>query len=433
MVLSIKTLKFFNANNLNMKQLTGVLLLTILFGCSKMPENNVVRDFQDIEKQLIGDLIMVEDSGVIELEEGHFLFSKSLILEGKNNVTIKGKGIDKTVISFNGQKDGAEGFRVANCTNILMQDFTIEDAAGDNIKVTDTDGITIRRIKSGWTGTVSKDNGAYGLYPVLSKRVVVDECEVLGASDAGIYVGQSENVVISNNTVYWNVAGIESENSENVEIYGNKAYENTGGILVFDLPGLTRYGKNITVFDNEVTENNLDNFAPPGNIVGMVPPGTGLLILATRNVEAYNNRILNNRTVGAGIISYILIDAMGNDASDDNQQGGMQSDFEKDKNYDPYPGNIYLHDNEFENEYSMPSMGNDFGKLFVLKFKTDLPHVIWDGIMHENFYLEDQSVNPVFKICVQEAEGVKTATLDAANDFEGLESNPEVFNCNASI
>ena len=102
-----------------------------------------------------------------------------------------------------------------------------------------------------WGQSVKK-NGAYALYPVICENVLIEACEVLGASDAGIYVGQSKDVIIRNNRVYWNVAGIESENSENVAIYNNQAYNNTGGILVFDLPGLTRYGRKIKVYDNEV-------------------------------------------------------------------------------------------------------------------------------------------------------------------------------------
>ena len=144
---------------------------------------------------------------------------------------------------------------------------------------------------------------------------MIEECEVLGASDAGIYVGQSKNVIIRNNKVYWNVAGIEIENSENVAIYNNQAHNNTGGILVFDLPGLTRYGRKIKGYDNEVYDNNLFNFAPPGNIVGAVPSGTGIMVLATREVEIYNNKLENNNTIEVAAVSYALIDAMNDQKS----------------------------------------------------------------------------------------------------------------------
>ena len=49
--------------------------------------------------------------------------------------------------------------------HLTLSDFGIEDAAGDNIKVTNTDGITIRNVKSAWTGIINEKNGAYGLRP----------------------------------------------------------------------------------------------------------------------------------------------------------------------------------------------------------------------------------------------------------------------------
>ena len=49
------------------------------------------------------------------------------ILDGKKNITIRGAGIEKTVLSFLGQKEGAEGIRVSGCENIVFEDFTIED------------------------------------------------------------------------------------------------------------------------------------------------------------------------------------------------------------------------------------------------------------------------------------------------------------------
>ena len=376
--------------------------------------------------------MLVKDSTVIELDEGHFIFKNSLILEGKKNITIKGKGMDKTVLSFKIQESGAEGLRIANCENILLENFSIEDAAGDNIKVTDTDGITIKKLKSAWTGPVTKDNGAYGLYPVLCNNVHIEGCEVLGASDAGIYVGQSTDVMIRDNTVYWNVAGIESENSENVIIRGNEAYDNTGGILIFDLPGLTMYGKNIKAFDNNVHNNNLSNFAPPGNIVGVVPPGTGFLVLATRDVEIFENEVADNKTIGAGIISYDLVaELRGGSSSAANQTTGVQGvdqNYKKDSDYDPYPGNVRIHSNVFSNTHFIPDLGDEIGKLLFFKFWFSQPQIAWDGIKAPNFELKDGSDNPDYKICVNQ-ENTKTAVLDASNNFENLTSDPSELDC----
>ena len=40
-----------------------------------------------------------------------------------------------------------------------------------------------------------------------------------------------------------------------------------------------------------VVDNNFRNFAPSGNVVASVPTGTGIMILATSDVEIYNNKI----------------------------------------------------------------------------------------------------------------------------------------------
>ena len=313
----------------------------------------------------------------------------------------------------------------------IRDSFTIEDAAGENIKVTDTKGIIFRRIKSAWTGKVDEKNGAYALYPVVCENVLVEECEVLGASDAGIYVGQSKNVIIRNNKVYWNVAGIESENSENVAIYYNKAYNNSGGILVFDLPDLTRYGRKIKVYDNEVHDNNFINFAPPGNILGAVPPGTGIMILATREVQIYNNRLINNNTIEMATVSYLLIQMMKDQKSQKNNDLVSYAPiFEDmtDPNINPYPGTIYIHENEFGEVSWLPNLSNDFGKLILWKFGFDRPQIIWDGMESENYLFSNGSLNTNSANCIQEVV-VKTAILDVANDFEGLVIDPGSFNC----
>src|SRR6185369_12957100 len=84
-----------------------------------------------------------------------------------------------------------------------------------------------------------------------------------GASDAGIYVGQSTQIVLRDNRAEMNVAGIEIENSTYADVYNNTATNNTGGILVFNLPGLpVKDGRKTRVYSNHIHDNNTDNFAP---------------------------------------------------------------------------------------------------------------------------------------------------------------------------
>src|SRR5210317_471887 len=95
-----------------------VALCMVVASCNSDPSYYPNREYKSIEKALSSKLMLASDSSVIELEEGHFIFKNSLILEGKKHITIRGKGKDKTVISFKIQESGAEGLRVANCHNI---------------------------------------------------------------------------------------------------------------------------------------------------------------------------------------------------------------------------------------------------------------------------------------------------------------------------
>jgi parallel beta-helix repeat protein len=61
---------------------------------------------------------------------------------------------------------------------------------------------------------VAEDNGVYGIFPVLSRDGVLTNNTVQGTvRDAGIYVGQSDVVLIAGNQSTDNLIGIEVENS----------------------------------------------------------------------------------------------------------------------------------------------------------------------------------------------------------------------------
>jgi len=368
----------------------------------------------EVQKRIQTDMILVENGGVVELGEGSFSISGTLSMEGKKNVTIRGKGMGKTVLNFRTQQTGAEGIRVSNGENIIIEDLSIEDAKGDCIKTMGVNGISFRRIWAGWTGKMSQNNGSYALYPVQCRNVLIEECTARGASDAGIYVGQSRSIIVRNCKAFENVAGIEIENSLDAEVYGNEAYHNTGGILVFDLPDLAvKRGGNCRVYNNVIRENNTKNFAPKGNIVGKVPQGTGILLLAATNVEVYGNKILNNRTVPTGIISYYMTE---NPISD--------------TLYYPYPTSIRIYDNEYAKPRRRATMQGRMGKLyrFKLKFGKDVPDIVFDGILDDK--LAAQGVYPSDKaICVKNNKGATWANIDAANDFKGISRDIRKAQC----
>ena len=138
-----------------------------------------------------------------------------------------------------------------------------------------------------------------------STNVLIDKVTVNGASDAGIYVGQSKNIIVRNSRAEFNVAGIEIENSINADVFDNVATHNAGGILVFDLPNLPQMGGHSTrIFRNKVVQNDTKNFAKMGAIVGDVPTGTGVMLMANRDVHVFDNEIDQNQTAAVMLVSY---------------------------------------------------------------------------------------------------------------------------------
>jgi parallel beta-helix repeat protein len=401
----------------------------------KFPEYNPERNYVDFEEQILEAFILAKDSVTIELPEGHFLFSQSLSIDGKKHITIKGKGKDKTVLSFKGQTKGAEGILVTNCEFFTIEDLSIEDAAGDNLKISESKNVTIRNIRSAWTGKVSSQNGAYAIYPVLTENLVIEGCEAIGASDAGIYVGQSKNVIIKNNKAFYNVAGVESENSTAVEIFDNEIYENTGGLLIFNLPKLTRYGSDVTAFNNRIYNNNLENFGVKGSIVSGVPKGTGVIIMATQDVNFNNNMVKDHVTSNLSIVSYLVFAAsedpegLVDQSIQDRGIRSVEADFESDKKYNPYPGNISINNNIFKNKFSFPTLSNEYGWLMIFKNKTVIPDVVYDGILPDGAKIQDEN----HKICINENGAINFVFMDAANDFHDFSNKIDSYNCTLNL
>ena len=312
------------------------------------------------QEQLQEALILAKPGDTINLQEGFYQFEDGLSLD-IDNVKIIGAGMDKTVLSFADQKSGAQGLLVTS-DKVILKDFAIEDAKGDALKVIGANGIYMVNIRTEWTGGPKSTNGAYGLYPVESKDVLIDGCIAIGASDAGIYVGQSENIIVRNSRAHYNVAGIEIENSYYADVYDNIASHNTGGILVFDLPDLPQQGgHHVRVFRNKAIDNDTDNFAPEGNIVGEVPRGTGIIIQANSDVEVFDNDISGNGTVNLSIVTY--------------------SAETEDENYYPHPKSIQVHGNRFGDGGFDPDVDKAIAGILYELSEGNMPDIFWDGIL----------------------------------------------------
>ena len=109
-------------------------------------------------------------------------------------------------------------------------------------------------------------------------------------------------------------------------------------------------------------DNNTENFAPKGNMVASVPTGTGLMVMASTNVELLNNEVRDHGTVNVIVTSYLST--------------GIKI---KDPKYVPYPTKIHIHHNIFGPCGDKPS--GTLGQFMAPAAGTPLPDIVWDGVI----------------------------------------------------
>jgi len=348
-------------------------------------------------------LLDAQPGDVITIPAGFHSLDRGLSLTA-DGVTIRGEGMDASVLSFKGQIAGAEGLLVTG-DNVVLEGFAVEDAKGDAIKINDTDGVTIRGVRVEWTGEAKTENGAYGLYPVQTTNVLIEDVVAIGASDAGIYVGQSRGVIVRNSRAERNVAGIEIENTQDADVYGNLATDNTGGILVFNMPGLSQPGGRVRVYDNDVYENDRGNFGHPGTPVASIPAGSGVVVNSHDDVEIFENRIRDNRTANIIIASVYSSNFADSSFSD---------------TFDPYPDRIHVHSNELSGGGDKPDgMELKAAKTVTFGIMGSFPHVLWDGYVRGD---EDP------KICIEDPDA-EVFNADLGNDSANMGVNMDLHRC----
>ncbi len=347
----------------------AALAAFLLAGCGKAPPD-VGQRAGDLpvdtafQKKLQGQLLDAKPGSVIEIPAGSYHLDRGLSLR-VSGVTLKGAGLDKTILSFRHQVAGPEGLLV-QASNFTIEGLTLEDSQGDALKINDGENITIRAVRVRWTDGPKTSNGAYGIYPVKTRNVLIEDSQAFGASDAGIYVGQSNQVIVRRNRAEQNVAGIEIENTINADVYENIATGNTGGILVFNMPNLSQPGHSTRVYKNQVVRNNLGNFGAKGTAVASVPAGSGVVINSNPKVEIFDNDIADNQTANVIISSYFST--------------GYYSDKGVEASYDPYPRAILVQGNRFSGGGDSPD-GLDLKALKLAMFGLNgrFPDVLWDG------------------------------------------------------
>lgn len=341
--------------------------------------------------------IEAKPGDVIEFAPGYFELSSGIQITGTEDILIRGAGRDETVLSFK-YSSSQEGLLASNVRGITVEDLTVLDPPGDAFKLQGVNWGTLRGVRAIWSSgrhleseelitadnyrtamdiactdparhnpnnpnpletdttspdyTVSNLSGRYGIYPVNSQNILVDDTISIGASDAGIYVGQTDTAIIKNSRAAFNVFGFEIENVRGGEYIDNLSECNTGGFLVYDLDGLTRYGSRTRMYRNVSRNNNTYNFATPGSIISNIPRGSGMITMAYDKIDIFDNTFENNGTAGIIHTSYDLLGVPG------------------DRRLDKYTEAVHIWNNRFVNN------GNDLpGPDLATMIATDLEQV----------------------------------------------------------
>ena len=392
-----------------------------LYSCDDATTTHCVQVTAEEPGALMTAVNTVLDSTTIILGKGTYNYDNQVTIRGANEVALVGQGMDHTFLNFSEQEAQTNGVDVV-ADDFLISDLTVQDAKKDGVRIEDSDGVHIARLRVTWTNGPATENGAYGIYPVKSDNVLVEESEAYNSADAGLYVGQCQNAIIRNNYAKNNVAGIEIENTQYADVYGNIAEANNGGLLIFDLPGNPVIGRDIRIHDNIVRNNNLPNFAK-GGTVASIPAGTGTVVLASRRVELFNNTYENNDTGDIAILNGLAIE--GKESSWALNPAELVGDYE-DLNLVTDGESVFNFRTEeihvYDNTFSGSGTNADYSSvddrpigfiLWAVYGDTTVDNILYDAIMESSFSPTDPAANSNDNhICVGESGEGTFASLD---------------------
>jgi cytochrome c peroxidase len=282
--------------------------------------------------------------GVVRVHPG--IYHESVLVIN-HDVSIVGVKVGSTRPVLDGENKQFDAV-IAMGNRFSIQGLEIGNYQGNGVVVRGAKQATFRDL-------VVTNPGDYAVYPVECDGVLIENCKVEGSKDAGLYVGQSRNIIVRNNEVHHNVAGIEIENSINSVVEGNYVHDNTGGILVFVLPfNISKECHDTKVIRNRVIHNNLPNFAADNAFVKNVLAGTGIMVLAADRTEIAENEIVDNGSFGIAVT-------------------GLTTVFPPKTNFDvdATPDETWIHDNTMRDNARSP---DDRLKRYLVPPKD----LIWD-------------------------------------------------------
>lgn len=314
-----------------------------------------------------GDTVLVPPG---TYRESVLVRTSEITIRGSHGAVLDAEGFNNGITVRNGGfSQGPDGFPV--CPALTLHDVAIE---GLTIKNAERNGVLLLGV-DGFRVSDGKylDNEDYGIFPICSRNGLIDSNRVEGTEDAGIYVGDDDEITVARNHVSRCTIGIEIENSTDVVVRDNKAIGNTTGILVVVLPGLPiPFTEDVLIERNVVVRNNFPNPVPAdsGEPEGLLPTGTGILNIGGDRVVIRDNVVNQNDSLGVAILAnpFAALDPRMEPNPDGNEVRGnviLQNGQSPDPERAQTPGADIVYDGS--------GTGNCFAEN---KFKTEFPEGI---------------------------------------------------------
>jgi hypothetical protein len=239
------------------------------------------------------------------------------------NLQIEGSGVgpDDVVIDAGRVESGNGapadpvkdiGIRAERADGLVLRNLTARHAREHGIYVVETDGYRLERFKVFY-------NEEYGLLTFTGDHALIQDCEAVGAGDAGLYPGSSADTgeqidpafypegkhfstELRSCDMHHNMLGYSGTAANAVWIHDNDFYDNALG-LVTDVitaaghPGFPQDSDRIE--NNELYSNNFNPYVDQPAETEVVPTlpipvGTAMWILGGNNDEFRNNYVWDN-------------------------------------------------------------------------------------------------------------------------------------------
>lgn len=218
----------------------------------------------------------------------------------------------KVLLRARGRMQNA--FYVSGADEVTVNGFMARGYKSNGFFFVNVNGYTMNHL-------VARQTGVYGLYVFNSIGGRILNSEAFYVNDGAFYIGQTPPQDKPKQTIVRNVdgwgapIGFSATNMRYVTITKSRFYNNGTGIVPNALDGekFPPPEKNV-ITDNEIFWNNF-NFhkgTPPFAVreegtAALVPIGTGILLLGSRDTRVENNRIYGNFLGGFAALDSFLV------------------------------------------------------------------------------------------------------------------------------